>query len=44
MVNWVVAVEKAFKANNLQKALDDQKQLLKELILMVQGDLTKPMR
>ena len=44
MVNWVVAVEKAFKAGNLQKALDDQKKLLKDLILMVQGDLTKPMR
>jgi dynein heavy chain len=44
MVNWVIAVESAFKSQNLPKALADQKELLNELIKMVQGDLTKPMR
>ena len=44
MVNWVIAVEAAFKSANLPKALADQKNLLHELIKMVQGDLTKPMR
>ena len=44
MVNWVIAVEQAFKNNNLKKALDDQKALLTDLIKMVQGDLSRPMR
>ena len=44
MVNWVINVEKAFKENNLPKALQDQKDLLTDLIKMVQGDLSRPMR
>ena len=44
MVSWVLAVEAAFEAKNLQKAYDDQVNLLSDLIKMVQGDLSKPMR
>ena len=44
MVNWVLAVETAFKGGVLEKALADQKVHLHALIQMVQGDLTRPMR
>lgn len=44
MVNWVVNVENGFNNNSMAAALEDQKQMLNDLILMVQGDLTGSMR
>jgi dynein heavy chain len=44
MVNWVVNVEKAFASKKMEQAYKDQVKLLTDLILMVQGDLTKSMR
>jgi len=48
--SWVIGVEKSFAnfasgdKNAVQKALDHQLEDLKGLIMMVQGDLTKPVR
>jgi dynein heavy chain len=47
--SWVINVEQAFREldgnkNALQKAYDDQDEALKALIVMVQGDLDKPLR
>jgi len=46
---WVINCEKGFKAcatdpNAMKKAFEDQVNDLKGLIMMVQGDLTKPVR
>ena len=44
LVNWVKSVEAAFDADNMSQCYDNQVQLLNELIIMVQGDLTPGMR
>jgi dynein heavy chain len=44
MVNWVVNVETAFENKSMLAALEEQRGLLNDLILMVQGDLTPSMR
>ena len=44
MVNWVVNVENGFDNNSMAQALEDQKGMLNDLIIMVQGDLTPSMR
>lgn len=49
MCSWVINVEKAFLAVAANKAAikdcyTDQNNALKALIMMVQGDLTKPVR
>jgi dynein heavy chain len=44
LVNWVKAVEAAFESDSMGGAYDNQVDLLKELIFMVQGDLTPGMR
>jgi dynein heavy chain, axonemal len=46
---WVINVEKAFLAlakdkNSVKKCYEEQSNALKALIMMVQGDLTKPVR
>jgi len=41
---WVANVEKAFDGNSLQACFDTQVVLLKELIIMVQGNLSGGMR
>jgi dynein heavy chain len=48
--NWVILCEKAFVSYNggdkqaIEKAFEQQKEDLKNLIMLVQGNLTKPQR
>ena len=44
LVNWVKSVEAAFENDNMNQCYENQVDLLKELISMVQGDLTPGMR
>merc|ERR1712096_23948 len=44
MMDWVAAVEDSFNKNNTKEAYERSKQSLYDFIILVQGDLSRPLR